>query len=107
MAVSRARFGHDCGLVGEGGSIPFLADLEKGFPGTQFVATSTISQSLRRVLDRAGLGTDADIRPPSVAAWRGRRVFDSARQIEAVALSLGVSSLDQAARIIGWRWNGH
>jgi acetylornithine deacetylase/succinyl-diaminopimelate desuccinylase-like protein len=41
-AVSKERFGHDYGLVGEGGSIPFLADLEKGFPGTQFVATGVL-----------------------------------------------------------------
>jgi acetylornithine deacetylase/succinyl-diaminopimelate desuccinylase-like protein len=41
-AVSKVRFGHDHGLVGEGGSIPFLADLEKGFPGTQFVATGVL-----------------------------------------------------------------
>ncbi len=41
-AVSKERFGHDFGLVGEGGSIPFLADLEKGFPGTQFVATGVL-----------------------------------------------------------------
>ena len=33
-AVSKERFGHESGFVGEGGSIPFLADLQKGFPGT-------------------------------------------------------------------------
>jgi acetylornithine deacetylase/succinyl-diaminopimelate desuccinylase-like protein len=41
-AVSKERFGQAHGLVGEGGSIPFLADLEKGFPGTQFVATGVL-----------------------------------------------------------------
>ena len=41
-AVSQERFGRDYGLVGEGGSIPFLADLEQGFPGTQFVATGVL-----------------------------------------------------------------
>ena len=41
-AVSKERFGHDVGSVGEGGSIPFLADLQKGFPGTQFVATGVL-----------------------------------------------------------------
>ncbi len=41
-AVSKERFGHEHGLVGEGGSIPFLADLQKGFPGTQFVATGVL-----------------------------------------------------------------
>ena len=41
-AVSMERFGRQPGLVGEGGSIPFLADLQKGFPGTQFVATGVL-----------------------------------------------------------------
>jgi acetylornithine deacetylase/succinyl-diaminopimelate desuccinylase-like protein len=40
--VSAARFGRGTGLVGEGGSIPFLADLQRGFPGTQFVATGVL-----------------------------------------------------------------
>ena len=41
-AVSRERFGREPGFVGEGGSIPFLADLQRGFPGTQFVATGVL-----------------------------------------------------------------
>jgi len=41
-AVSKKRFGRDFGSIGEGGSIPFLADLQKGFPGTQFVATGVL-----------------------------------------------------------------
>jgi acetylornithine deacetylase/succinyl-diaminopimelate desuccinylase-like protein len=40
--VSKERFGHAAGAVGEGGSIPFLADLQKGFPGVQFVATGVL-----------------------------------------------------------------
>jgi acetylornithine deacetylase/succinyl-diaminopimelate desuccinylase-like protein len=40
--VSKERFGRDVGFVGEGGSIPFLADLQRGFPGTQFVATGVL-----------------------------------------------------------------
>ena len=36
------RFGRPPGFVGEGGSIPFLADLQAGFPGTQFVATGVL-----------------------------------------------------------------
>ena len=40
--VSVERFGRPAGLVGEGGSIPFLADLQKGFPGAQFVATGVL-----------------------------------------------------------------
>jgi acetylornithine deacetylase/succinyl-diaminopimelate desuccinylase-like protein len=40
--VSREQFGRQPGAVGEGGSIPFLADLQRGFPGTQFVATGVL-----------------------------------------------------------------
>jgi len=41
-AVSKERFGRDFGSVGEGGSIPFLPDLQKGFPATPFVATGVL-----------------------------------------------------------------
>ena len=41
-AVSKARFGREHGFVGEGGSIPFLAALAKGFPETQFVVTGVL-----------------------------------------------------------------
>jgi acetylornithine deacetylase/succinyl-diaminopimelate desuccinylase-like protein len=40
--VSTERFGRAPGFVGEGGSIPFLADLQRGFPGTPFVATGVL-----------------------------------------------------------------
>jgi acetylornithine deacetylase/succinyl-diaminopimelate desuccinylase-like protein len=41
-AVSKERFGRPHAFVGEGGSIPFLAALAKGFPGTPFVATGVL-----------------------------------------------------------------
>jgi acetylornithine deacetylase/succinyl-diaminopimelate desuccinylase-like protein len=41
-AVSKERFGRDVSSVGVGGSIPFLPDLQRGFPGTQFVATGVL-----------------------------------------------------------------
>ncbi len=40
--VSTEQFGRPFGYVGEGGSIPFLADLQKQFPQTQFVATGVL-----------------------------------------------------------------
>ena len=40
--VARSASGATSGSVGEGGSIPFLADLQRGFPGTQFVATGVL-----------------------------------------------------------------
>ena len=40
--VARASFGRPVGFHGEGGTIPFLADLKRSFPGTQFVATGVL-----------------------------------------------------------------
>jgi acetylornithine deacetylase/succinyl-diaminopimelate desuccinylase-like protein len=40
--ASEARFGRAHGYHGEGGTIPFLADLKRGFPATQFVATGVL-----------------------------------------------------------------
>lgn len=56
------------------------------------------------VLVRAGLHGEPDVRPGSVAAWAGRRALDRTGRIEDAARALGVSSLDQAARIVGWDW---
>jgi site-specific recombinase XerC len=60
-----------------------------------------ISDTLRR----AGLAEEPDVRPVSVAAWAGKKVFDETGRIEAVAQALGVRSLDRAARLIGWDWS--
>ncbi len=59
-----------------------------------------ISDTLRR----AGLAREPDVRPVSIAAWAGKKIFDDTRQIEAVAQALGMRSLDRAARLIGWDW---
>jgi acetylornithine deacetylase/succinyl-diaminopimelate desuccinylase-like protein len=40
--ASRACFGRTIGFHGEGGTIPFLADLKRSFPATQFVATGVL-----------------------------------------------------------------
>ena len=40
--ISKERFGRPHASVGEGGSIPFLAALTQGFPGTQFVTTGVL-----------------------------------------------------------------
>jgi acetylornithine deacetylase/succinyl-diaminopimelate desuccinylase-like protein len=40
--VSRSAFGQPVGFHGEGGTIPFLADLKRSFPHTQFVATGVL-----------------------------------------------------------------
>jgi acetylornithine deacetylase/succinyl-diaminopimelate desuccinylase-like protein len=40
--ASQAAFGRTIGFHGEGGTIPFLADLKRSFPATQFVATGVL-----------------------------------------------------------------
>jgi acetylornithine deacetylase/succinyl-diaminopimelate desuccinylase-like protein len=40
--ASHTTFGQPVGFHGEGGTIPFLADLKRSFPGTQFVATGVL-----------------------------------------------------------------
>jgi integrase/recombinase XerC len=62
------------------------------------------ASALVDVLTRAGLHHEPDVRPGSVAAWAGRRVFDETGRIELAAKALGVRSLDRAATIISWDW---
>jgi acetylornithine deacetylase/succinyl-diaminopimelate desuccinylase-like protein len=40
--VSESTFGQPVGFHGEGGTIPFLADLQRSFPATQFVTTGVL-----------------------------------------------------------------
>ena len=55
-------------------------------------------------LMRAGIEREPDVRPGSVVAWAGRRIFEETGSIEEVARRLGIRSLDRAARLIGWGW---
>lgn len=52
-------------------------------------------------LTRAGLGKDPAVRPVSVTAWAGRKVFEETGRIDQVAARLGMRSLDRTARLIG------
>ena len=60
--------------------------------------------AISTILVRAGVAGEPDIRPGSVAGWAGRRAFDTGADLAEVARMLGVRSLDQAARLIGWDW---
>ena len=53
------------------------------------------------VLLRAGLASEPDVRPASVAAWAGWAVFEKTGRIEDAAVAMGMRSLDRAARLIG------
>ena len=60
--------------------------------------------AIGEVLTRAGLGGEADVRPVSVAAWAGRRVFAESGRIDEVTRRLGMRSLDRAAQLIDLDW---
>jgi integrase/recombinase XerC len=60
--------------------------------------------AIAETLMRAGIGREPDVRPGSVVAWAGRRIFEETASIEEVARRLGIRSLDRAARFIGWGW---
>jgi integrase len=61
-------------------------------------------QAIRETLQRAGLTEDPYVRPASLTGWAGVQVMRETGRIEAVALALGVRSLDAAVRMIGWDW---
>lgn len=69
------------------------------------LAQSSAVGVISRTLTHAGLGEARDIRPSSVAAWAGRRVFDETGRIDIAARRLGIRSLDRAAAFIGWEWD--
>lgn len=56
-------------------------------------------------LQRAGLSNEPDVRPGSVVAWAGIKVFESSGCIGEVARALGMRTLDGAARMIDWQWS--
>lgn len=60
--------------------------------------------AVAETLRRAGIGKEPDVRPGSVVAWAGRKVFEETGSIEEVARRLGMRSLDRAARFIGLSW---
>ena len=62
--------------------------------------------AIAETLQRAGIGSEPDVRPGSVVAWAGCRIFSETGRIEEGARRLGMRSLDRAARFIGWDWTG-
>jgi integrase/recombinase XerC len=64
---------------------------------------SAVSNKLIEIFNVGGIRHHG-VRPGSLPAWAGRRVFEESGRIEEVARALGVRSLDIAAEIIGWGW---
>ncbi len=61
--------------------------------------------AVTETLTRAGFASEPDVRPHSVMAWAGTKIFEQTGCIGEVANRLGMRSLDQAARLIGWEWS--
>ena len=82
------------------------ADLPLVYRGRSSPRSSQASSciAIKQVLVKAGLGGEPDVRPLSVAAWAGQRIFKESGCIGEVARRLGLRSLDGAARLIGWEW---
>lgn len=59
---------------------------------------------LTNLLKRAGIYEPGVVRVESIREWLAARVFHETGSIEAVAVRLGMSSLDAAAHIVGVDW---
>ena len=60
--------------------------------------------ALLDVMARAGLAGRRDVKPRSLAAWVGRRVFLDTGRVDEAARRLGMRSLDLTAELIGFDW---
>lgn len=60
--------------------------------------------TLSAILARAGLADDRDVKPRSLVAWVGRRVWLETGRIDEAARRLGMRSLDLTAELIGLDW---
>jgi hypothetical protein len=65
---------------------------------------SSCSRALGRILAEAGFQQDTSVKPGSVRAWAGHRVWQETGRIEEVSRALGCRTLDNAADIIGLHW---
>ncbi len=80
-------------------------DSSRMFPGGRpgsALAQSTAVGTISRILADVGLDASRGVRPSSVAAWAGWKVFEQTGRIEVVARSVGLRSLDRTAVFIGW-----
>lgn len=71
-----------------------------GHPGAQ----SAVCNAIGNVLALAGLADEPDVRPASLRAWAGRRLYDAGMPVEQVAKRMGGRSLDVVAADIALDW---
>ena len=83
---------------------PETCILATGSDGDSAHRQARVCVTVRDVLVRAGLGDDPRIRPASVSAFAGARVFEHTGRVEDAAAVLGLRSLDATARAIGYAW---
>ena len=67
-------------------------------------AEVSASIAIGATLRRAGLHSEPDVRPSSVAAWVGATALARGVPLPDVARSLGLRSLDRTAEFIGFEW---
>ena len=63
---------------------------------------ASASAALGDVLGLAGLQGERGVSPRSIPAWAARREFERTGLIQTAMRVLGITSLDAAARVIGW-----
>jgi integrase/recombinase XerC len=76
---------------------PVIYEGDRGGASGQASASAAIAWTLHRT----GLTADPTVRPASVAAWAGRRLFEEGVPLEEIAKRLGIRSLDRTASFIG------
>lgn len=69
------------------------------------LAQSSAVGMISKTLTYAGLADAPGVRPSSVAAWAGRRIFRETGRIDLAAKGLGMRSLDRTAVFIAWDWS--
>ncbi len=70
--------------------------------GDPISAQASVCNMISELMLRAGLANEPDLKPASVPAWVGTRVFQETSDIGEVARRLGMRSLDRAALLIGY-----
>ena len=75
-----------------------------GARGSDYHRQAASCAAISDVLHRAGIASEPDVRPVSVAAWAGHQVLRKTGRIDEVARRLGMRSLDRTAALIGWDW---
>lgn len=97
VAALRESFGDTCG---DESFLRRPKDRER----TSVIQPGAVSMALTSLLRRAGVYQPGMIRVESIREWVALKVWEQTDSVEAVAVRLGMSSLDAAAHIIGYDW---